>query len=199
VISNWHALRAQRGAEAATARRLREVVENGFVPMQRQDGGLHALWPTYVFGKWSTVDPYAWHRAHDAIGVSGILMANGSEMPMVVSPPGLVDGWIEIADEFGVVPGLAPPDRTINFGHLVGKAVRLLDGLTGTVLRIDDRQWAVVETEMFGRPQQVAVPAIGLIATGDAAPLRKKKTRRGRRRRWKHRRGGQRPITVVRV
>jgi hypothetical protein len=177
-------IRTRAGGERAAVRRLAGVIEAAFTPMRRTGDGLAALWSTYAFAKWPTGDAYAWHRAHDTTGVAKILHANGSERPIAVSPLGLVDGWIAGADADMVVRGLEPPSKQNNYSGLVGRRVRLLDGLTGIVRYVDERDWAMIHVEMFLRTHVVAMPAaslLGLPVIGQRRRRRRGKAARARR------------------
>lgn len=195
--SSWHVVRTRYGAESRVVQALARVLDGAFTPMRRGEAGLAPLWSGYIFGRWRTEDAHLWHDVRDSTDVRGILHANGDLQPMPVSPLGLVDGWLAIADPDGIVPGLEPPAKVNGYGLLIGKTVMLREGMTGKVLRIDDRAWAVCRTELLGRRHDVAVPAGGLIPLGEDGqphPRRRGGFLRMRRERSSNASRGGRPL-----
>lgn len=149
--------------------------------MMRTRDGVSPVWSTYTFANWITDDAVAWHEVRSAISGGRILMANGTELPQVVRPIGLVDRWLSAADDDMVVPELVPAIYTDDWGWLAGRTVRLpLVDLCGRVVRVE-RDWAVVLTELLGRPQMIRKQCALLLPVEDewVAPKAPKPRRRG--------------------
>ena len=148
----WHLLRAPPQGELRAVNALRDAGFDAFCPMVSAG---QPLWSTYAFARWQTEDPYAWHEVKSAISGGRIMMANGTELPQVVHPIGMVDGWIAAASDDMVVPGLLPVTAKQNWHWMSGKTVRLpIVDLFGRVVRVE-KECAVVATELFGRPQML--------------------------------------------
>jgi hypothetical protein len=111
-----------------------------FSPMMKTRDGTSPVWSTYAFAQWETESAHAWHEVRDLISGGRILMANGTELPQVVRPIGLVDRWLEMADPDMIVPDLVPVAAVDDWRWIAGRIVRLpIVDLFGRVVRVELR------------------------------------------------------------
>jgi len=160
MTKSWHIVRVTAGREYAVALSLVGHGIETFCPMQilgsvvrgqfRED--YRALFTTYLFARWQTDDPHQWHLIMDTSGVIEIL---GGSDPKIIKP-GVVEDWIERADQRGVIEDLAQTLADLRRGYKLYDEVRLTRGLynaiTGIVVWIDDTTQRVgVKISMLGR------------------------------------------------
>lgn len=195
-MTNWYVIQTYSRSERQVAERLLGVVGvgNSFCPAVRSAAMHRGRYVTrvagayrgYAFARWQASDGALWHAIKETRDVVGIL-GGGFPWPMF---PGVVEDWIDRADQEGVVPGLEPKKERQKLGYEAGDYLRLTYGAFEYVLAycdwIDDFGAHVQIKGLLGRDQGVYLPFVSgavLVLDRDYKPQSKTQWRRYHRRR----------------
>lgn len=193
---NWHVIQTQSLYERDVAKSLLDVfgAGNSFCPCVnskttvkgRVYNRIAGAYRGYTFGRWDARDGDLWHAAKDTKHVVGIM---GGEFPWPVLG-GIVEDWIERADENSVVVGLELQKAHKELGYTEGDRIRLTYGAFNNVPAVCD--WIgkfgvhVQIKGLLARDQGIYVPFVRgalLVLDTDWKPQSETQWRRYRRRR----------------
>jgi len=195
---SWHVVYTRPQEEVLVTKRLAAMLghDSSFCPLVLSSR-VHRLVMTdrylpaygrYVFANWETDDPHSWHLVSDTVGVAGIL-GGASPWPVI---PGVVEGWLAVAEPNGFVPGLQPDVVQPTLGYGEGDFVRLTYGSFEDVLSYCDwvDRWGthLQIRGLLGRDLGIYVPFVSgarivleekTAATSGGQALHRKRGRRG--------------------